>query len=190
MATAAASMKAQERYLLPFFALPSPFFLPFEIRWYWLVDGLMAAGFAVHLANTSAIKQYEGLKYAGDERDAVFLAHIFRLGLLPEGYIYPPEERGLRDLARKRMQLVQQRTLNILSIENILARQLNLRLNAEQVRHLDNAAVTALHLPPHIECAVMANLAVMSTLQAQIHAIAAEFRGKIAPWNHVADPSA
>ncbi|MFK4448681.1 transposase [Caballeronia udeis] len=57
-------------------------------NWYWLVDGLMAAGFAVHLANTSAIKQYEGLKYAGDERDAVFLAHMFRLGLLPEGYIY------------------------------------------------------------------------------------------------------
>ncbi|MBB5404444.1 hypothetical protein HDG41_006540, partial [Paraburkholderia sp. JPY162] len=31
--------------------------------------GLIAAGFAVHLANTAAIKQYEGLKYAGDERD-------------------------------------------------------------------------------------------------------------------------
>lgn len=66
----------------------------------------MAAGFAVHLANTAAIKQYEGLKYADDERDTVFPAHIFLLGLLPEGYIYPPEERDLRDLARKRMQLV------------------------------------------------------------------------------------
>jgi transposase len=97
-------------------------------NWYWLVDGLMAAGFEVHLAHTPAIKQYEGLKYAGDERDAVFLAHIFRLGLLPEGYIYPSEERGLRDLARKRMQLVQQRTLQILSIESLLARQANLRM--------------------------------------------------------------
>jgi transposase len=140
-------------------------------NWYWLVDGLMAAGFAVHLANTAAIKQYEGLKYAGDERDAVFLAHIFRLGLLPEGYIYPSEERGLRDLARKRMQLVQQSTLNTLSIENILARQLNLRLNAEQVRHLDSAAVTSLGLPPHIEAALAANLAVVRTLQAQIKMI-------------------
>lgn len=99
-------------------------------------------------------------------RDAVFLAHIFHLGLLPEGYIYPPEERGLHDLARKRMQLVQQRTLNILSIENILARQLNLHLNAHQVRHLDNAAVVALRLPPHIECTLMTNLAVVRTLQA------------------------
>nr|WP_244145124.1 transposase [Paraburkholderia tuberum] len=131
----------------------------------------MAAGFAVHLANTAAIKQYEGLKYAGDKRDAVFLAHIFRLGLLPEGYIYPPEERGPRDLARKRMQLVQQSTLNTLSIETILARQLNLRLNAEQVRHLDSVAVTSLGLPPNIETALAANLAVVHTLQAQIRVI-------------------
>jgi transposase len=91
----------------------------------------------------------------------VFPVHIFRLGLLPEGYIYPPEECGLRDLARKRMQLIQQRTQNILGIENIVAQQVNLRLNAQQVRHLDNAAVTALRLPPQIECALMANLAVV-----------------------------
>ena len=31
-------------------------------NWYWLVDGLMDAGYRVHLANVSAIKQYEGLK--------------------------------------------------------------------------------------------------------------------------------
>lgn len=30
-------------------------------NWYWLVDGLMEAGFSVHLANTAAIKQYERL---------------------------------------------------------------------------------------------------------------------------------
>ena len=81
-------------------------------NWYWLVDGLMASGFEVHLANPAAIKQYEGSKYAGDEHDAVFLAHVFRLGLLPEGYIYPRDERPLRDLSRKRMQLVSQHTQN------------------------------------------------------------------------------
>jgi transposase len=26
-------------------------------NWYWLVDGLMAAGYRVHLANTTAIEQ-------------------------------------------------------------------------------------------------------------------------------------
>jgi transposase len=133
----------------------------------------MAAGFSVHLANTSAIKQYEGLKYAGDERDAVFLAHIFRLGLLPEGYIYPPQERTLRDLARKRLQLVQQRTLQILSIESLLARQLNLRMNAEQVKRLDEADVRALSLPPHVERALPADLAVLRTLRDEITALEA-----------------
>ncbi|CAE6860605.1 IS110 family transposase ISShwo5 [Paraburkholderia aspalathi] len=140
-------------------------------NWYWLVDGLMAAGFAVHLANTAAIKQYEGLKYAGDERDAVFLAHIFRLGLLPEGYIYPPQERALRDLARKRLQLVQQRTLHILSIESLLARQINLRMNGEHIQRMDDAAVHALALPPHVERAMMANMAVLRTLRSEITAL-------------------
>jgi transposase len=29
-----------------------------------------------------------------------------RLGILPTGYIYPKEQRGIRDLARQRMLLV------------------------------------------------------------------------------------
>ena len=44
-------------------------------NWYWLVDGLIEAGHSVHLANTVAIKQYDGLKYRGDESDARHLAH-------------------------------------------------------------------------------------------------------------------
>jgi len=36
-------------------------------NWYWLVDGLMEEGYKVHLANPSAIKQYEGLKYSDKE---------------------------------------------------------------------------------------------------------------------------
>ena len=38
--------------------------------WYWLVDGLQEAGYAVHLVNTAAVKQYDGLKYGGDFSDA------------------------------------------------------------------------------------------------------------------------
>src|SRR5262249_6508991 len=79
-------------------------------NWYWLVDGLMDAGYRVHLAHPSAIKKYEGLKYSGDFADARYLGHLLRLGLLAEGYIYPRAERGARDLARKRMQLVRYRS--------------------------------------------------------------------------------
>src|SRR5450631_1579091 len=69
-------------------------------NWYFLVDGLMDAGYRVHLANTTAIKKYEGLKYSGDFADAAYLAQLLRLGLLPEGYIYP-REVPLRSAARQ-----------------------------------------------------------------------------------------
>ncbi|MCD6264952.1 MAG: hypothetical protein J7K02_03170, partial [Deltaproteobacteria bacterium] len=73
----------------------------------WLVDGLMDAGYGcIHLANPSAIKQYEGLKHGDDRSDAFWLAHVLSLGILPEGYIYPKEDRPVRDLLRKRSFLV------------------------------------------------------------------------------------
>jgi transposase len=78
-------------------------------NWYWLVDGLMEKEHRVHLANTAAIQQYEGLKYTDDDSDARWLAHMLRLGVLPQGYIYPKEERAVRDLLRKRSQLVRRK---------------------------------------------------------------------------------
>src|SRR5215471_11595090 len=56
-------------------------------NWYWLVDGLMEADYRVHLANPAAMQQYKGLKYTDDHSDARWLAHLLRLGVLPEGYI-------------------------------------------------------------------------------------------------------
>ena len=56
-------------------------------NWYWLVDGLMDAGYQVHLANPAAISQYSGLKHADDKSDAFFLAELLRLHILPTGYI-------------------------------------------------------------------------------------------------------
>ena len=90
---------------------------------YWLVDGLQEVWFEVYLANTVAIKKYEGLKHSNDQSDARHLAHLLRLGILPTGTILPPGQRTIRDLARKRMQLVRSRTTHLLTVENILARQ-------------------------------------------------------------------
>jgi len=61
-------------------------------NWYWLVDLLMAEGYKVHLANPAEIQKYSGLKYADDQHDAFWLAEMLRLGILPEGYIYPKED--------------------------------------------------------------------------------------------------
>jgi transposase len=113
---------------------------------YGLVDGLQAAGYAVHLANTAAIQQYAGLKYSDDGHDARWLAQLLWLGLLPEGYIYPKEARAVRDLLRQRSQLVRQRTRQVLSIENLVARNTGRSLSGNEVKRLTLEAVEKLVL--------------------------------------------
>jgi transposase len=138
-------------------------------NWYWLVDGLQAAGYRVHLANPAAIKRYEGLKRSGDEADAAYLAHLLRLGLVPQGYICPKPQRALRDLARKRMQLVRSRTQHILAVENIQARESGWRMNVKQVKQLDAYSVEAMPgLLPEVQLALQANVAVIGELGKQI----------------------
>ena len=105
-------------------------------NWYWLVDGLMEAGYPVKLANPAAIDQYDGLKQANDLTDASFLAHLARLNILPTGYIYPKEERPVRDLLRRRTLLVRQRTAIKLSLQNMFTRQAALNLNWRGIRRL------------------------------------------------------
>ena len=125
-------------------------------NWYWLVDGLMEAGYRVHLANTAAIVQYEGLKYSDDDSDAGWLAKLLRLRLLPEGYIYPKQERGVRDLLRKRSQLVRQRTANLLAVQNLLARNLGHTLNANAIKRLPMEEVDRLLPDAYLALAVKA----------------------------------
>lgn len=140
-------------------------------NWYWLVDGLQEAGFKVHLANTTAIKQYEGLKHSGDNADARYLAHLLRLGILPTGTILPKEERAVRDVARKRMQLVRSRTTHILAVENITARQQGIRMSSNQIKGLTADAVDPLSLSADVALAIKANLAIIAALNAQIEVL-------------------
>ena len=137
-------------------------------NWYWLVDGLMSEGYRLHLVNTAAVKQYEGLKYSSDQHDARWLAHLLRLGILPEGYIYPKEARAVRDLLRKRSQLVRQRTTQILSIQNLLARNFGTETSGNDIKRWSVEHVETLKLFPVQRLAIAANLAVMHCLDQQI----------------------
>ena len=137
-------------------------------NWYWLVDGLMEQGYKLHLANTAAIQQYEGLKYTDDHSDARWLAHLLRLGVLPEGYIYPRADRPVRDLLRKRSQLVRQRTTNLLSIQNLLTRNTGSSLSAKRIKGLDVQQVDELLANADLALAVKANLSVMSSADEQV----------------------
>jgi transposase len=150
-------------------------------NWYWLVDGLQDAGFHVHLANTAAIKQYDGLKHSGDETDAQHLAHLLRLGILPTGTILPREHRAVRDLARKRMQLVRSSTTHVLAVENIMARQLGGRMTSNQIKRLTVDAIDQLPLAADVGLAIKANVAVIATLQAQIDVLEKCLQERVKP---------
>jgi len=119
-------------------------------NWYWLVDGLMEHGFDVRLANTVAIQQYNGIKHTNDQTDARYLAHLLRLGILPEGHIYPKEQRSVRDLLRRRLLLVQQRTLQHLSLQSLIARHTGQRLTANQIKKLNPDTLAALLADPTV----------------------------------------
>jgi len=137
-------------------------------NWYWLVDGLIEEEYKLHLANPSAIKQYAGLKHSDDVTDAFHLANLLRLGILPTGYIYPKEERPVRDLLRKRLQLVQQRTAQILSFQNLIARNLGKSMNANAVKKLSEDDVAQLFQQEHLVVAGKASIATILFLSGRI----------------------
>src|SRR5499425_2008192 len=137
-------------------------------NWYWLVDGLMEAGYRVHLANPAAMQQYNGLKYTDDHSDARWLAHLLRLGVLPEGYIYPKAERAVRDLLRKRAHLVRQHTANVLSVQNILARNTGARFSVKRIHELTKQELQSLLTEEPQVLAITSSLTVLDCLQHQI----------------------
>lgn len=148
-------------------------------NWYWLVDGLMEAGYRVHLANPTAIQQYSGLKYTNDHSDARWLAHLLRLGVLPEGYIYPKEQRPLRDLLRKRGHLVEQQTSNVLSIQNIISRSTGSRLRVEKIKQLSQDEVQMMLPNEDQALAVMSSLRVITCLAEQIKIVEKHLQSQI-----------
>ena len=73
--------------------------------WYWVVDLLQAGGAHVHLANPQGLN-WGQRRVKNDERDAIDLADMLRLGRLPEAWIASPATRELRELVRYRAKLV------------------------------------------------------------------------------------
>jgi transposase len=124
------------QFLLPYKAEIVGVVVESTYNWYWLVDALMSEGYKVHLANTAGIQKYKGLKHSDDQDDAFWLAEMLRLNILPEGHIYPKEERPIRDLLRKRGHLVKLRTSLIISLQNIIDRNCGTRIKVNDIKRL------------------------------------------------------
>jgi transposase len=166
--------------LIPFAAELQGIVVESTFNWYWLVDGLQEGGYRVHLANTTAAKQYSGLKHTDDESDALWLADLLRLGLLKEGHVYPRQERAVRDLMRKRTNLVQQRTRNILSIQNLTSRNRGVRLSGNQVKQLTAETVEeAYENEEDLALAVSSSLRIVEALDREIKIIEKRVKGKV-----------
>jgi transposase len=158
-------------YLAPYHAELTGLVVESTYNWYWLVDGLRDAGYRVHLAHTAAIKQYEGLKFSNDQVDARWLAHLLRLDILPEGYIYPKDERAVRDLLRKRAQLVRQKVTQMLSIQSQFARHSGHAPGANRLRQLGEHDLERQFADAHVALAVTSNLRILRCLASQIQCL-------------------
>ena len=150
-------------------------------NWYWLVDGLMGAGYRVHLANTTAIQQYNGLKHTDDSSDARWLARMLRMRIVPTGYIYPKEQRALRDLLRKRIRLVQQRTANILSLQNLFQRNTGRRFTTSTLMALDIVEIRNRVEDPNLVLAMDSTLQVMGCLDQEVKRLEREILRQTRP---------
>jgi len=140
-------------------------------NWYWLVDGLQDAGYRVHLTNTWAAQQYEGLKYTDDRHDARWLAHLLALGILPGGYIYPKEERPLRDLLRRRAFLVRKKTSMVLSMHGAFECRTGMRVKTNDLKKWSAEDVEAILEDPTISLGITCLLQPLKVLDEQIKVI-------------------
>lgn len=140
-------------------------------NWYWLVDGLAEHGYRMHLVNTAAVAQYDGLKYSGDDTDARHLAHLMRLGILPEGYIYPRGERAVRDLLRRRFYFVRQNVGVMQSVQSAWARHTGQCLSANAFRQLSGEAIEQAFPDPCVRLSVLAQLSVWRNVEVQVRQV-------------------
>jgi transposase len=136
------------RFLKPFKPRFKSLAVESTYNWYWLVDGLRALSYPVVLANPAQIVQYNGLKHADDKSDAYFLAELQRLGILPTGHIYDPVLRPVRDLLRRRVSLVHQRTALLLSFKSLYARTTGQAMSLSRLKSMEVAEAKTLYEHP------------------------------------------
>jgi len=137
-------------------------------NWYWIVDGLREADYKVRLAHPPGIEGNKGKKRTNDYDDAFHLAHLLRVNNFPDAYIYPREDRPLRDLMRKRSLLVRTRTQYMLSFINLVNRNLGIKIGGNKVKQLCDQDVEELLEHEYLILSGKANTSVMNHLSKEI----------------------
>jgi transposase len=159
------------KFLAPYRAQLERVAVESTFNWYWLVDGLDAAGFPVVLANPAKMDQYSGIKHADDKNDAYFLAELLRLNILPTGHIYDAKLRPVRDLLRRRMNLVRQRTALLLSFKSLHQRTTGQALELGRLKAMNAEAAAQLYTHPANQLIARVQKQHIEALEQSIHLI-------------------
>src|SRR5947207_4513091 len=141
-------LKEVVKFLAPYKGRLEQIAVESTYNWYWLVDGLRALKYPVVLANPAAMEQYSGVKHADDTNDAFFLAELLRLNILPTCYIYDAHLRPVRDLLRRRLMLVHQRTALMLSFKSLYTRTTGLEMALGCLKDLEAKEAQKLYEHP------------------------------------------
>ena len=99
--------------------------------------------------------------------------------MLPKGYIYPKEQRPLRDLLRKRGHLVEQQTSNVLSVQNIISRNTATCLSVSQIKQLTPDEVQVLLPNEDQVLSVSSTLRIITCLMEQIYLVEKRVHSRI-----------
>lgn len=142
------NLKEVEGFLAPLKPQLQAMAVESTFNWYWLLDGLRARGYPIDLANPAKIQQYNGIKHADDKHDAFHLAELQRLNILPKAHVYDPQLRPVRDLFRRRTNLVHQRTALVLSFKSLYSRTTGQQMPLNDLKHLDPSEAGQLYKHP------------------------------------------
>jgi len=107
-----------------FRSLPGPHRAVVEstASWYWLADLLKEEGVELTLAHSKLVKAIAYAKVKTDAVDAQTLAQLLRVDLVPRAHMISPERRGIRDLLRMRLRMVQKRSRCQNAIHSLLTK--------------------------------------------------------------------
>ena len=175
------TLKAVLEFLDPFRARIAGVGVESTFNWYWLVDGLRAAGYPVTLANPAKMDQYGGIKVTNDETDAGWIAEMMRLGILPEAYIYPVEIRPLRDLLRRRQLINRQRTRTLLSLQSMVTRHTGTKVVNNKLKRWTRKEVDATFPHPHNRAAALSLVETARFLGKQVDQLEGLARTELKP---------
>ena len=140
----AAYFKALEPYC---FNQPHTAIVESTYNWYWMADGFESRGWNLRLADPSTVSR-ANIKYADDYTDAAYLVECLRTGSLRTTWVMPKDDRAIRDLARYRMTLVEDRARLKTIIVNMITNHLSIKLTSDKlIREIDKSVEAAIESP-------------------------------------------